>query len=82
MEDFYNASDEMSIWGISFNLQGQISRSGNVRLRETHSYAASNILIPPSIINMNDQGLLLHIMQNYNAKLRIRQLGEYVTRRN
>lgn len=68
--------------GISFILQGEIRRRGVVRLRETHSYVANDVSIPLSIPNMNAQVLLQHIMQSYNAKLRIYQLGEYVTRPN
>ena len=64
---------------FSFTLTGEISGSGSIRLRKSHSFSATEITSSSSLSNLHGEGLLNHIMQRYNAKLNMYQLGEYVT---
>ena len=72
----------IEIQHIIFVITGDIRRSGNIRLRETHSYCAHNLTVAPLNRNLNMSLVLSLIMQNYNAKLRAPQIGELLTNPN
>lgn len=77
--DVVSLTAAIALSNLAFTLTGEISSSDSLRLRETHSYSATEIISSSSLSNLHGDGLLAYIMQRYNAKLSIYQIGEYVT---
>ena len=55
---------------ISFQLYGDVNAGGDIRLKETASYHADSILIPPQLENLTAENILTTIMEGCKNELR------------
>ena len=76
VEESSDGNRVANVTEISFLFYGDVNAGGDIRLKETASYSADSLLIPPQLENVTAENFFTTIMEGCNNELRKFALNE------